>query len=303
VSDLLALLDTPYFRAGLRLGLAALAAGWALRFAIGRDRPPIPVAGVLIAAATLAGLYLTGEQLGPAVPAVIAIAVGVLVARFARAPMWVQPLAAFPGAVWLAIGTPATTLSWVRILIAVLVPVAGYLISDFEMRHDKMGLGVIFFALATLGVFAAVPDTEQALILIAASVVVVLLAWPWVAGSLGPEGGYAVVAVFLVVIAAGGEGRPSSIIGSAACLGLLLLEPVIVRIRPSAIKLVTWVRQNWVGAMIASVPQFIVVVLCSRVAARFQTELPAVLVVALVFALASMAGFYGARRVNEAAVG
>ena len=299
----MALLDTAYFRAGLRLGLAALAAGWALRFAIGRDRPPVPVAGVLIAAATLGGLYLTGEQLGPSVWAVAAIVVGVLAARLIRAPVWVQPLAAVPGAVWLAMETPATNLPWVQMLIAILIPVAGYLISDFEMRHDRMGLGVIFFALATLGAFAAVPDTEQALIITAASVVVVLLAWPWVAASLGVEGGYAAVAVFLIVVASGGEGRPPSIIGSAACLGLLLIEPVIVLTKPSAIRLVTWVRQNWVGAVLASVPQFVVVVLCSRVAARFQTELPAILIVALVFALASMGGFYGARRVNEAVVG
>lgn len=303
MSDLLALLDTSFFRAGLRLGLAALAAGWALRFAFGRDRPPLPVVGLLIAAATLGGLYLTGEDLGPAVLAVVAIVVGVLAARLVGGPVWLQPLAAVPGSVWLAVETPATTLGWVRVLIAVLIPVAGYLISDFEMRHDKLGLGVIFFALATLGAFAAVPDTEQALVIGAASVVVVLLAWPWVDASLGTEGGYAAVAMFLVVIASGGEGRPPSITGSAACLGLLLLEPVMVRARPNTIRLVTWVRANWVGAIVASVPQFVVVVLCSRVAARFETQFPAILVVVIVYVITLVGGFYAASRttVNNSA--
>jgi hypothetical protein len=303
VSDLLALFDTAYFRVGLRLGLAALAAGWALRFAVGRERPPLPIAGVLVAGATLGGLYLTDELLGPTVLAVISVAAGVLGARLAKTPVWVQPLAAAPGAVWLAVTTPATQFLWVRILIALVVPLAGFLISDFEMRHDKMGLGIIFFTLATLGAFAAVPDTEQALIIGAASLAVSFLAWPRVAASLGPEGGYAAVACFLVVVAAGGQARPSSIIGSTACLGLLLLEPVVVWLKPSAIRLVTWVNRNWIGAVLASIPQFVVVVLCSRVAARFQTELPALIVVAITYALAIAAGFTGARRTAETVVG
>lgn len=303
MSDLLALFDTAYFRAGLRLGIAALAAGWALRFAMGRERPPLPAAGLLIAGVTIGGLYLTNEPLGPTLPAVAAIVVGVLLARLSPLPTWSQALAAVPGAVWLAAATPATSLPWVRVLIAVLVPVAGYLISDFEMRHDKMGLGVVFFSLAALGAFAAVPDTEQALIIGAASLVITLLAWPWPAASLGPEGGYAAVAMLLVVVAAGGEARPPSIIGSAACLGFLLLEPVIVWLKPTAIRLVTWVNRNWVGAVLASIPQFVVVVLCSRVAARFETETPALVIVALTYALAAAAGFLGARRTAEAAIG
>lgn len=300
MSDIFSLLDTAYFRAGLRLGLIALAAGWALRFIFGRERPPLPIAGVLLAAATLGGLHLTSEPLGPAVLAVLAIVVGVYAARVVGAPGWMQPIAAFPGALWLALETPATNLVWVRVLIAVLIPVAGFLISDFEMRHDRMGLGVIFFTLAVLGMFAAVPDTEQALIITAAALAITLLAWPWPAASLGPEGGYAAVAVLLIVMAMGGEGRPPSIIGSAACLGLLLIEPVLVRLRPSSMRMLTWVNRNWVGAVLASLPQFAVVVLCSRVAARFETNLPTILVVAVVYALTFAGGFFVARRTNEA---
>jgi hypothetical protein len=83
----------------------------------------------------------------------------------------------------------------------------------------------------------------------------------------------------------------------------LLLEPVVVWLKPSAIRLVTWVNRNWIGAVLASIPQFVVVVLCSRVAARFQTELPALIVVAITYALAIAAGFTGARRTAETVVG
>ena len=60
MSDLLALFETGFFTTGLRLGVLALALGWALRFATGRYRPPMPIAGLLIAIATIGGLYLVG---------------------------------------------------------------------------------------------------------------------------------------------------------------------------------------------------------------------------------------------------
>jgi hypothetical protein len=176
------------------------------------------------------------------------------------------------------------------------VVAGGYAITDFETRHDRMGLGVIFFALTTVGVFAAVPDTEEALIVMAASLPITLLAWPKVAASMGAEGSYLAVAMLLWVTVAGGQGRPPSIIGSAACLGLLLLEPVLFALRPRVAVLWSGLRRNWFGAMVATLPQLVVVILCSRVAARFNTELPTILVVAAVFGLTAWAAVYFAAR-------
>ena len=68
MSDVLALFETAFFRTGLRLGIIALAVGWVLRFVLGRYRAPLPIAGIFIAAVTTAGLYLTGELLGPTMP-------------------------------------------------------------------------------------------------------------------------------------------------------------------------------------------------------------------------------------------
>ena len=301
MADLVALLETSFFRTGLRFGIIALAIGWALRFATGRYRAPLPIGGLLIAIATMAALFRTEEPLGIAVPALGAIVVGVLVARVLKAPAWAQLLAAVPGAIWLAFWTPVTDLTWVRVLIAVLIPIGGFLINDFEKRHNRLGLGVIFFTLAAFGAFAAVPDTEQALVLVAVAVPITLLAWPKVAASLGPEGAYVAVAVFLLVTAAGGGGRPSSIVGSAACLGLLLLEPILVRLRPALADLSDRVRQNWLGAVLASIPQFLLVVICSRIAARFSVMVPAILIIAAGYALAIGVGLYVASRAPEGA--
>ncbi|MGH8952681.1 MAG: hypothetical protein ACRDX9_14830 [Acidimicrobiia bacterium] len=292
MDDVLALFETTSFRTGLRLGIIALAIGWALRFATGRYRPPMPIGGVLVAVATILAFYRTEEPLGNALAALGLILVGVLIARITKAPKWVAPLAAIPGAIWLAFGSPISEFTWVRVFIAVLIPVAGYLISDFETRYDRMGLGVVFFTLAALGAFAAVPDTEQALVLIATALPITLLAWPKVAVSLGMEGSFLAVAVLLWVTAAGGGGRPPSIVGSAACLGFLLLEPILVRLRPALVDLRFRIRQNWLGAVLASIPQFVLVIICSRIAARFSVMLPALLVVAAGYALAIVFGLY-----------
>jgi hypothetical protein len=300
MDDLVGLLDTTHFRAGLRLGLVALGVGWALRFVVGRTGPPLPIAGLLIAIVTVASLFLTEDPLGPTLPALVAIVVGVFATRMLGAPGWAHAFAAVPGAAWLAFGAPVTTLLWVKILMLVLIPVAGYLITDFELRHASRGLGVIFFVLAALGMFAAVPDTEQALVIGAASVTIGLLAWPKVAASMGPEGAYVAVAMLVWIAASGGEARPPSIVGSAACLGFLLLEPVLVRWRPALLTIADRLRRNWLGAVQASIPQFILVVICSRIAARFSVMLPAILIVIVGYGLAVTAAWYAARKTHPA---
>ena len=283
MEELVGLLDTIYFRTGLRLGLAALVAGWILSLALGRKRPPLPIGGLLIAAAAVGGLYLVAEPLDSAFSGLGLILAGALITRIASVPRWVQPLAVLPGAIWIAAGTPVTELGWVRVLMAVLIPLGGYLIADFEMRYDRLGLGVIFFTLAAFGVFASVPDTEEALLLAALVIPVSLLAWPKVRVSLGPEGAYLAVAMFLWVVAAGGGGRPGSIVGASATLGLLLLEPLVVAFKPFAAQAMTWVTERFAAAVMASIPQLFVVVLTSRVAARFEQEWSALVVVVLVY--------------------
>ncbi len=290
MSDLLELLDTAEFQTGLRLGLSALAAGWVLFLIARRRRAPLPVGGLLVAGASIGGLYLVGEAVDALFPGLLLIVVGAALPRLVDMPRWAQPLAVVPGAVWFAVGTNVPEPGWVRVLVAVLIPLAGFLITDFELRHDGMGLGQIFFSLSVLGVFLAVPDTEEALVLTAVSLAVALAAWPKAVVSLGPEGAYAAVAVFLWVTAVGGSARPASIVGASGCLALLLLEPVLVALDSRTVRLVTWVAPNWLGAVAASIPQFVLVALCSRVAAHRREEMLSLLIVTLVYAATLGAG-------------
>lgn len=294
------LLQSAHFTTGLRFGLIALTLGWVLRLVTGRDRRPLPMIGILITLAMLFGLTRLEEPISAELPALGAILAGALLARIPRVPGWVQPIFVLPGAVWFALATPVTTLTWVRIVMIVLIPLAGLAINDFEKRHSGMGLGVIFYALAVFGLFAGVPDTEWAVALLAVSATLSFLAWPKVAGSLGPEGTYLAVALFLWVAAQGGAARPPSIIGSAACFGLLLLEPVVILLKPSAVKLTTWFNHTPAGAVLASLPQILVVLLCSRIASRFTVYLPAILVVAAVYTLTVAVGLWAPERIIKA---
>lgn len=290
MSDLIDLLDTDFFQVGLRFGLAALVLGW-IAVVIGqRTRRPVPVAGVLITFATFTALVALGEEVTPDLVGLGLMVVGVVLARLLRATDWLVALAAVPGALWIAIGTSSTNLLWVRIAIVVVVPVAGFLTSDFEKRYEGIGLGVVFYTLAALGVFVAVPDTEWARTLVAVAVPIAFLSWPKAAASLGAEGSYLAVTTLILVAAHGGEGRPASIVGGVACLGLLVLEPIAMAMASEVVKLSSLFRRNWAGVVLAALPQFVIVALCSRVAARFTRELPALIAVVVVYVVALVVG-------------
>ncbi len=297
---LLELLKTDHFLAGLRFGLVALVVGWALRLASGRDKPPLPIAGILIAVAITGSLMRVEETVSAELPALGVILAGAVLARIPGVPVWAQPILVVPGAIWFAQTTPVTELMWVRALIMVMIPAVGFLINDFEKRHSGMGLGVVFYTMAVIGMFLAVPDTEWAVALVAVSVPIAFLAWPKVGASLGQEGAYLAVAVFLWVTAQGGAARPPSILGSAACFGFLILEPVIVALKPSAVRLTTWFNHTAAGAVIASLPQFLVVVLCSRVAARFSIFPPAIAIIVFVYAATIVIALVAAERALRA---
>ncbi len=284
MSDLIDLLDTTYFQSGLRFGLIGLGVGLLITLALRRPRP-LPIGGLLIFAAVVAAFWRLEEFGRGPVQAIGLILVGVVAVRLFKGSDLLVAAGSIPGSVWLAVSTEVTDLTWVRVVVAILIPVGGYLINDFEKRHAGLGLGVIFFSLAVLGVFLAVPDTEWALVLIAVTTPITFLAWPRPRVSLGVEGAYMSLAVFILITAQGGGPRPASIVGGLACLGLLLIEPVLLFFQPRIVRLTSWPRRDWKGAVVASVPQVVVVAICSRIAARFTNELPALIVVVLAYAV------------------
>jgi hypothetical protein len=121
--------------------------------------------------------------------------------------------------------------------------VAGALLADFDRRWRAHGLAPPLLAVTAAGIYATVPDVEAALVVLGATLPVALLGWPgrWRRGtaaaaspppSLGVVGALAVAGLLAWTVAAGGAGRPGSVVGGSLCLGVLAVEPLARLVEP-----------------------------------------------------------------------
>ena len=124
-----------------------------------------------------------------------------------------------------ALGWPA--------LVALTAVVAAAL-AAFDRRWRHLGLLPPLLAVTAAGIWACVPDVEGPLVLLGASLLLTPLGWPspvaarWPGlAAFGVAGSVAVAAVLVWVVATGGVGRPGSVVGGLACLGLLAVEPAV----------------------------------------------------------------------------
>lgn len=292
MTNLLVIVESGYFRWGLALGgmclaIVALLAAWR------RRSSPAPIGGFLITVATMAAVELAGgdRNLEPSIAwfgllLIFAFAAGASALRLSPE---LTAVATIPGAVFVALAAPGTP-GWVRGAIVVSVPLAGFLLDDFESRYRSTGLGVVFFGLASAGTFLAVPDTELVRTLFAVSLPITFLAWPRVFVSIGRPGAYALIAVFAMFTATGAIERTASVLGGMACLGFLAMEPLYVRWKPRMEKLRDIIRISPETVVVLSIPQAVFVFFSSRVAAHFTSRGKALAVV-LVLVLASSLAF------------
>ena len=185
-----------------------------------------PIAGALFAAGVVLGIddaYGIPGQLGLGIAA---LAGAGLIAELAPVPSLTGLGLSIPGAVLVSQADLAADAGWVRWLVLLTIVVGGTLVGDFDHRWRMEGLGPVLLALTALGVFATVPDTERALVLLGVALPLPLLGWPVPLASLGRAGAYAGVGVVMWVAAMDGVGRTTSIVGAAACFGLLVIEPL-----------------------------------------------------------------------------
>jgi hypothetical protein len=152
------------------------------------------------------------------------------------------PAAAAAAALGATGGVPAGRAPGLAPIVAVAAAVAaGALLADFDRRrHD--GLTLPLWAVSVAGVWATVPDVEAAVVVLGAALPPVLLGWPSPLArsgrvSLGVAGSLAAAAQLVWVVATDGAGRPGSMVGGLACLGVLAAEPLARRLggrRPGA---------------------------------------------------------------------
>jgi hypothetical protein len=188
----------------------------------------VPVAGLVMTAAALVAISRTWSV----VPGAL-LGLGGVTLTLAwldrRRPRCGPPFTA--GAVLIApfaavLAVDASPTGWVRGLVGAAIVLGATAASQTEAAWGDAGLPPVLYAITAAGVFAAVPDTEQAAVLLGASVPLGLAGWPLAHVRLGPAGAGAAVALLVWVAAVGGRGREPSIVGAVACLGLLVTLPV-----------------------------------------------------------------------------
>jgi len=211
------------------LGAATFALVMAMILTHGRaPRTRAAVPGLLVVAAALGAVGRTWPVTASTVLGLAGVtlpALGLWLAR--RPPAGTTGLVALGATVASAclLAADASPTAWVRgFLVAALVvsvPAAG----RTDVEHGPGGLTPLLYAISAAGVFAAVPDTEQAAALLGASVPLAVRGWPFGDGRLGPPGAGAATALLIWVAAVGGRGREPSIVGAVGCLGLLVTLP------------------------------------------------------------------------------
>jgi hypothetical protein len=228
-------LDHPEFRTGVAIGAALTALGAAIgALARARGRRVLPLGGLLIAVGFVVGARHSSHLPDSVAVGLALLALGGLVTGVvARYRAWLGLLGvaiALPGGVVLATHLQvasgrAPRPSWIAPLVVASIAIGGPLVANFDRRFGARGWPLVLYAVTVVGVYATVPDTERALVLLGVSVPLLLLGWPVALMSLGSAGSYAAVGALVWVAATDGRGRQTAIIGAIACLGLLVIEP------------------------------------------------------------------------------
>ena len=112
----------------------------------------------------------------------------------------------------------------------------------------------------------------------------------------GAAGSAAVAAVLVWTVATGGAGRPGSVVGGLACLGLLAVEPAVRLLDPRRRSPLDPLEGRPGLAWTALAVQLVLVAVAARVAGRPEGAATALVLAALELGLALAAGAVLARR-------
>jgi hypothetical protein len=280
------IIDRPEFRAGLRWGigltvLVAIAGAISTWF----FRRPVPGAGLVVVIALANGIQHSDGLPTNVTRGLVYLAFAGLSAEV-LASLW-PPLAftgavfAIPGASMLTSSSGLPDVGWVAPLIVVTVVVGGTLVADFDRRHQARGWSVVMFAVSVVGVYFTVPDTERALVLLGATLPIVLLGWPFALASLGTVGAYPAVGALAWITAVDGRGRPASIVGGVACLGLFVAEPIAHALKFGAKTIFDTIPRRFWAAIPVAAAHLVLVFVASRVAGLRTSVGEAVIIAAV----------------------
>ncbi len=286
------MLRSPWFPIGLYWGLAAVtvALTWGCISRFSRKRPA-PIAAILMAGATFAALeQIEGTHVWLMV-ALVALVAGAALATVLGLSPGIWPLLLAPGALVLAYRSGPEGPAWVSHLVFVAVLFGSALAVHFDHRDRLDSLGPAVALMSIGGLFLCTPDTDQALVLLGASVLVGMTGWPLRLTRLGSIGAPAWVGLFMWIMATGGIARLSPMLAGVACLGVLALEPAAVALH-SRMPRVPPERSPARSAILVLGAHLLFVLVASRVAG-IRSPLDRTILVLAVSTVAAMAILLG----------
>jgi hypothetical protein len=270
VDSVITTLGSSELRTGFLWGGAALGVGLFAALLWSRwKRTSAPIVGLLVAAAAWWAMPAT-----PGTPDALWQGLVMLAAAGAFYP-WTRKVdllpavLAVPGAWWITRVAEVPGSEWVLWLLFAMIVVGAPLTASFDRQHPTFG--TVLFALAVGGSFLTLPDTELILVYVGAVVPLVFLSWPKNLARLGAIGAYPAVGLLAWVIAWGGRGRETAVIGAAASLGLLVVEPAARWVSRRSLTLLDRLPKTAGEPVVAGLIDVSVVFVASRVAGP-QTE-------------------------------
>ena len=267
----LAPLGTPEMSAGGLAGVVALGAVLGLSLTLGRRARFVGVALVLavaVAAGTVGAVPDRSVWIG-----MLGLGVAAVVRR-RGGPPWLWWLLAAAGLLLVTARLGGMTDGWRLTVTALGLLVVGAIVR-FEEASPHAGRAPALLFAAAGGIYATVPDTEQALVLLGAALPLAVLGWPMRWGRLGALGAPLVGGLLVWVVATGGVGRAGSVVGGLACAGLLLCDPLARAVAGGSA--LDRLARNWRGGLLLVVAQAGVALIASRVAGLQDSALGALL--------------------------
>jgi hypothetical protein len=278
------------FRAGLGFGTVASGAllfAYLVVRALGRARP-FPLAGLVI---TVGGLWSIADA-RPVPKAVVVGVVGIGAAALVclrRVSLWFSVALAVPFAGAIGFLGDVVAVAWVRALVIVAASGGAIFVSVFDHNWREESPGVPLLAVTAVGMYATVPDTEAMAAAVGVVLPFVALGWPIRVATLGRSGAAAAVALLVWAGAVGAGGRPASIVGVVACLGLLVGVPAGKVLLPRGGAVLRRALRQWlIPAMLTC--HVLLVIVASRLAGRVSDPVLAVVIGAVVAVAAVLVG-------------
>jgi hypothetical protein len=223
----------------------------------------------VVVVAALAGVRADHNLPNPLVVAVVMLALGEYLTR--DEALGARVVVLVPGAVVLGAALPDGWPFWMRATAAGAATLGGLLSIRADERAPR--LVPLLFLIGAVGVYACVPDTEAPKALLGALLAGAVLALePRLRHRCGVA---ALTGVFVWVAVFGGLGRGGAVVGGIACLGVVVLLPLVPR----------WSPTRW-ATVIAVVAQVALVAYVSRVAGFEESAWPALLLSVPAFAAA-----------------